>query len=229
LPLLHEILHRYCPSNAKILDLACGTGVLAEKLSLEGYRVMGIDISPQMIQVAKSRANYNTSFEVHNMIDYQPDSRFDLVICTFDALNYLSSLTEVKKVIQNVYTALINGGTFLFDFNTERLFKYLHNGIIHRKINGEEFIQYRNYDSITRIATTRFLFSDGTNEVHMQRAYESEEIQELLHQAGFTIIHSYGGFQGEPFTEQSYRYIGVVRKIIRKVNRKNPGNRNSRG
>ncbi|NLD99175.1 MAG: class I SAM-dependent methyltransferase, partial [Fibrobacter sp.] len=150
LPLLKNILHRYCPVNAKILDLACGTGVLVQKLAHLGYWVMGIDVSPQMIKVAKAKAGSNTFFEVHDMLDFRTEIKFDLVTCTFDALNYLSSNEELKTVLMNVHGLLNAGGLFMFDMNTEKLFKYFHRGVTHRNINGEEFIQYRNYDALTK-------------------------------------------------------------------------------
>lgn len=101
------------------LDLACGTGILCEILHEQGIQASGMDFSEGMIDIAREH-NPNIAYEVADMITYRPDRRFDLVTCTGDALNHIMELSDVEKIIQNVYGYLNEGGYFIFDILNEK-------------------------------------------------------------------------------------------------------------
>ena len=71
--LIHELLHDHHIIQARILDLACGTGILAIELARKGHIVKGIDISPEMIRLANSKSTGlpNVFFEVADITDFQ--------------------------------------------------------------------------------------------------------------------------------------------------------------
>lgn len=97
-----------------MLDIGCGTGILCSIMEEMGLDTIGIDLSKEMIRVAKD--NYpSLKFEAANMITYKPDCNMDLVTCTGDALNHLLCLDDVNKVLENVYSYLTPGGSFIFD------------------------------------------------------------------------------------------------------------------
>jgi ubiquinone/menaquinone biosynthesis C-methylase UbiE len=56
LPILDNLVLTKLPENARILDLCCGTGQMARKLTALGYRVTGIDGSPEMLSYARENA-----------------------------------------------------------------------------------------------------------------------------------------------------------------------------
>ncbi len=174
--LIQEMLAQLDISHANILDLACGTGTLAVELAKLGHYVLGVDISPDMIEVAKSKAAKlaNVSFRVQDMAHFTTNEEFDCVTCTFDSLNYLLSIGDLRTVIANVATALQPHGLFIFDCNTDQLYLTGHKGTYQRELGGESFLQKFHYDPEKRIATTIFEFSDGTIEVHKQRPYTLE-------------------------------------------------------
>lgn len=59
-------LLKFLPEGSQILDLASGTGRIAEFLLSSGYKVCGADISSQMLKVAKERlSNFGESIELH--------------------------------------------------------------------------------------------------------------------------------------------------------------------
>jgi len=67
--LIRQLLGGRGVKRARILDLACGTGNLAIDLAQRGHFVHGIDISPEMIRIAKSKSLRlsNIFFEVQGM------------------------------------------------------------------------------------------------------------------------------------------------------------------
>ena len=76
-------------------------------------------------------------------------------------------------------------GFFVFDCITENLFLNQQIGIRKRQLGGESFLQKLRYEPESGIATTVFSFSDGTEEVHKQRAYGYTTIHTELIKAGF--------------------------------------------
>ena len=212
LTLIRELLTRNCPSPARILDLACGTGKLVEKLTDLGHCVDGLDISAEMISVARSRCIPGASFSVQNMTSFSVERPYHLITCTFDALNYLQDISQVRSCLERVAAALCDRGIFLFDMNTEELYTWYHRGCLSRSINGVDFLQDRFYDKESKVATTIFRFPDGSEEKHVQRAYNLHEIRAIITESGLEILEALGSFTGEQYGASSERCICVVQK-----------------
>jgi len=147
--LINELLQEYGLAQAKILDIACGTGTLAIELAKHGYIVHGIDFSREMINVAKSKSAglSNLSFDIQNMIQFEVDGKFDLVTCTFDSINYILKLSDLRKMLFRVASVLHEGRLFIFDSNTKELYLSHSNETQKRELNDQSFIQHWSYDS----------------------------------------------------------------------------------
>jgi len=100
------------------LDLGCGTGVLCEVLHAAGIESRGVDLSEDMIRLARERCA-DISYEAANMITYCPPQKVDLVTCTGDALNHLLDLQDIAALFRNVYSYLKPDGAFVFDILNE--------------------------------------------------------------------------------------------------------------
>lgn len=101
------------------LDLGCGTGVLCKILSEHGVEAWGMDLSENMIAIARESVP-NVRFEVGDMTVYRPETSFDLVTCTGDALNHVLDPRDIEKIFQNVFAYLNGGGYFVFDILNEK-------------------------------------------------------------------------------------------------------------
>ena len=108
--------HQFQPKNS--MDLGCGTGILCEILQNSGIQAAGMDFSSGMIEIAR-QGNPEISYEVADMITFCPDTQFDLVTCTGDALNHIRQLTDIQKIFDNVYRYTSCGGYFIFDILNE--------------------------------------------------------------------------------------------------------------
>src|SRR3954454_1752483 len=100
-PIIDRLVLRHIPQQAQVLDLCCGTGNLASRLSGCGYRVTGIDNSGTMLDRARQK--------MPAVIFIQEDARrvalkqrFDAAFCTFNALAHFSSTEELHKVFSAV-------------------------------------------------------------------------------------------------------------------------------
>jgi len=212
--LINQLLDERSIKQVRILDLACGTGILAMKLAEYGHFVYGIDISPQMIKIAKSKSIWssNVSFEVQNMTQLCVESKFYLATCTFDSINYLMDTDGLKLMCYRIASVLHESGLFVFDSNTNQLYANRHKGRYERELGGESFVQSLNYDPIKKEATTVFEFSDGNTEVHKQRPYDLVELEPLLAEVGLRIVHVFSGFDKKPYNSESERLICVAER-----------------
>lgn len=112
--------------QARILDLACGTGTLSLALAQKGYEVIGVDISAEMLTQAKAKQQEREAAGQPLKIRWiEDDMRYflleepvDTVVCHYDSLNHLSNETELRGAFVQVSQALKSGGSFLFDLNT---------------------------------------------------------------------------------------------------------------
>ena len=100
------------------MDLACGTGILCNILHQQGIAAAGMDFSAGMIDIAKA-GNPEISYEVADMITFRPETQYDLVTCTGDALNHIPDLADVARIFENVYAYTSPGGWFVFDILDE--------------------------------------------------------------------------------------------------------------
>lgn len=104
--------------GSTILDLACGSGIFLVNMNLYGYKTDGLDLSSQMIDLAKDKTYINhiiCNLYEQNMVDFKIDKKYDCITCYFDSINHLNSIEEVKDMFLNVYNHLNAGGYFLFD------------------------------------------------------------------------------------------------------------------
>jgi ubiquinone/menaquinone biosynthesis C-methylase UbiE len=106
-----KMLSSVLQENNKVLELGCGTGYFTRELVKLKVHVTAIDISPELIEVAKSEIkSENVSFEVQNAYEmtYDPNL-FDAVIGS-SVLHHL----EIEKAVTEIYRVLKPGGMIAF-------------------------------------------------------------------------------------------------------------------
>ena len=116
LPALDRLVLRRLPAGARIVDLCCGAGHLTEELCARGFAVVGIDLSPAMIRIARRRAP-RAVLRVGDARRFTVDDRCQAVVSVFDSLNHMPSTAELGLVFERVVAALVRGGSFVFDLN----------------------------------------------------------------------------------------------------------------
>lgn len=184
----------------KILDLCCGTGRLAKIFLEKGYEVVGIDKSKFMIAIAENRnkkyLDKSAKFIIDNATSFNLETRFELVISTYDSINHLRDLTELKQCFQLVNKHLTANGYFIFDINTVyglRKWNFV-------DVDDNEkatFIMIGKQDPKDKIAYTKVMgfLKDENNkydkfeEVMTNSLFEMEDVIRLLEEANFTKIH----------------------------------------
>ena len=216
LGLIDQLLNERNVDQARILDIACGTGILAVSLASRGHIVHGIDISPDMVALAESKtANMpNASFEVQDMTTFVAQDQFDLITCTFDSLNYVLNIADAEAVFARVAASLTRSGLFVFDSNTSQHYVTLGNGCQRREVGGQSFVQKWTYDRIKSEAIITFEFADGSREIHRQRPYDLSELKPILSKAGLSAVETWSSFDKSRYDARSARLFCVASKNI---------------
>lgn len=185
----------------RVIDLACGTGVLAAALTRAGHAVLGIDASPAMLAIARRTAPRATFRRAAFGAPLPPA---DAVICTFDSLNYLLRPARLTATFRRVARALRPGGIFLFDMNTMQGLRVRWKGTrVHR---GADWFVLVELSSNSR--TRRGFFSitgfrrrgagwRRFRERHVQRGYTWAEIRACARAAGLRA-RRFGGYDESP-------------------------------
>lgn len=117
---LEKIFKNYSKFTPKtILDGGCGTGSHAILLAERGYEVTGIDLSEEMINIAKEKASkrgININFNVMDLRELHLNKKFDACILMFAVIDYLTNNKDLLRALANIRKVLKNGSLFIFDF-----------------------------------------------------------------------------------------------------------------
>jgi SAM-dependent methyltransferase len=112
-----------------VVDLGCGTGTIALRLAQLGMRVIGIDLSEEMLAVAEQKAERHrrkkdfpaggsVTWLQQDMREWELPEQVDSVISFCDCMNYLLEEEDVEAAIGRVFDGLKPGGLFIFDVHT---------------------------------------------------------------------------------------------------------------
>lgn len=98
----------------EMLELGCGSGHLAKLLFEKGYKITGIDLYEEMLQIARKRLP-NVEFIEQDMRRLRLDKKFDAIIALGRTFTYMTTNEDVEQSIHSIATCLNPGGIFLFD------------------------------------------------------------------------------------------------------------------
>lgn len=213
---IEGLFKKYGLKPVTIADVACGTGSITLNLAKRGYDVTGIDISEDMLYVAKEKSRkegYSIPFICQDMVDLTLHNQVDAVTCMCDGVNYINGEEEVAQFFSRVHAILKPGGIFIFDISS---YYKLNSVLGNRTIadNDEEIsLIWNNYfekeTSLLYMDLTFFVEKNGfykrIDEEHIQRAYHADEIVGILQRAGFKNVDFYGPFCHEKPKKRSQR------------------------
>ncbi len=201
-----------------ILDLACGTGNLTEELKNLGYDMIGIDLSVDMLNIAKEK-NPDILYLCQDMREFELYGTVDCICCMTDSLNYITDTNDLAEIFRLVKNYLNPGGSFIFDLNTFYKLKAVLGGNTFTYDDGDVFYVWENdFDEEENICDFYLSFfvkqENGTyrrfDEEHCEKAYHISQITDLLTSAGFENINCYSDYNKSPISETSERVVFVV-------------------
>ena len=218
----HEILKRENVKPGSAVDLACGTGSVALLLAREGMRVVGVDLSEEMLTVAAQKAQEADVFVQYTcqaLQEMRLPMGVDMAVCALDGLDYILDPQDCENAIRCVYKALNPGGIFIFDVNTPEKLRAM-DGQVFLDEDDDVYCVWRGeFDEETNICSYGMdLFQrTGSNwersfEEHKEYAYTREQLTRYLKAAGFTHIRVYADGKLEAPAEGEQRIYFSARK-----------------
>ena len=217
---VEDLLERIDYHPHTVLDVACGTGNVSELLADRGYQVVGVDISPEMIEIAR-RKKSSVDYHVQDMADLDLGRQFDLAVSLFDSINYVTDTGRLALGIKRVGEHLRDGGVFVFDVNT--IYALSHHYFDQASLSPDRCPKYvwnSEYDHSTRICRVDMAFEVMENgeprqfkEVHIQRGHTLEELTQMLIDASFEVLHIFHAYKFRKPTRRSDRVFYVARRV----------------
>jgi SAM-dependent methyltransferase len=107
-------------SGGPVVELGVGTGRIAVPIAAAGIRVLGVDTSAGMLEVARAYARERgvealVDLRLGDMRDPRIEERVPLVLCPFRALLHLTTEEDRRRALRAAYELLQPGGRFVFD------------------------------------------------------------------------------------------------------------------
>jgi SAM-dependent methyltransferase len=182
-----------------ILDVACGTGRLMAILEKEGYDVTGLDLSQEMLDIAKTRCKGKLLRQ--DMREMHVNRTFDALLCLGRSFGYMLTDDDASRALEGFCKALRDGGILVLDsFDAEMTRRYqfgdwreafyeFEDMKITRRSKSSDY----NKADITWFVEWEYIIENGEKHVVLDqtrlRSYDKEYLQETLLDIGLEIIH----------------------------------------
>jgi SAM-dependent methyltransferase len=114
----------------RLLDVGCGTGCSSEAMVERGYDVVGVDVSPGMLEVAERRLGGAVPLLCHDMRELPEIGRFDIVWSVSDSVNFLVEDGDLIDAFTGFRRNLVPGGLVVFDVDTLASFRTLYTSLL---------------------------------------------------------------------------------------------------
>jgi len=217
---LIDQLQRRGISEGLVVDLGCGSGLTARRLTDAGYNVIGVDISPEMVELARTNAP-DATFIVDSLFS------FDIPPCVAitaigESINYAiddsTTRQDVDGFVQRVFDVLLPGGLAMLDAaGPGRIGPGVRNDARFEGDGWALFVRTEGSDDgLTMTRETMLFRQEGdvwrrTDERHRLDLFSPESVTEQLLGTGFDVLVM-SGYEDLTFPEGWNGFLGRKRR-----------------
>jgi len=227
-------------AGSPVLEIGCGTGRITLPIAEAGIRIIGLDRSPSMLEVARQKLSAldpqvqeRVELVLGDMRDFSFEERFKLIIIPYRAFLYMYTPEDQRQALTCIREHLAEGGRLIFNIFDPRLdiiasrFGSLGSALTMEQefihpVNGNRVVVWdtRQYDPEKQMLEQYFIFEEIDAEgVVVSKRYVPlslryiyrYEMQHLLELCGYQIDALYGDFDRSAF-HHGGEQIWVVRK-----------------
>ena len=201
-------------AEATVLDLGCGKGRHALKMSSFFKSVHGLDLSENNIKTANSYKKDNMKFFIGDMRNFNHTTSYDYIFNLFTSFGYFNTIEENLDVLKCIHRQLKNNGHLLVDFLNPEVIR-------NNKFNAEEKRINDVYFKIEKDISGNFIekkiqIKDGNKQFHFKekvQLFDINDFEEMFMKTGFTIHSTFGNYALENYYTKSERLILWAQKI----------------
>lgn len=219
---LCDMFRKYAPETRSILELGAGTGSHARIFQEQGFEVIGIERSPEMVQVARENG---IECVVGDISQVRLDQRFDAVISLFHVVSYLTDPEALRNTFCLTREHLKESGLFIFDAWYTDAVKAQRPERREKLIEHEEFkvrrVAQPTIDPVNHIVHVAYEFSlidpegievDHWREDHPMRHFSISEIESLAKSTGFDLLSAEEYLTGAAPSANTWGVCFILRK-----------------
>ncbi len=221
---LVNLIKKYNADANRIVDLGCGTGKHAKLLAKRGYDLSGVDLSEEMIAIA--RKDSDLEFILDDIATFKLEKKFDVALSIFHVFSYLTENEILLQAFLNINLHLKENGIFIVDV--------WHTPAVHSQIPEARTKIFENdkikivrkaepvVDSLNNTVDVKYelnvldketLTTENIIENHHIRHFSKPEIELLGKYTGFKILHSEELITGNKPSESTWGVCYILQKI----------------
>lgn len=197
-----------CELGSEILDCPCGYGRHSVALARAGFKVVGADRSPALLEEARRRAG-DLELELVRA-DYRElpfeDGRFDAVLNLFSSIGYAGKEGDTRALREFRRVLRPRGRLVLETMQRDRLVRVFQARRWERLPDGC-LLEEGSFDQVEGVFKNTITYVPESGErrefPYALRIYTATEVVEMAREAGFTEIACRGGYEGEELTLDS--------------------------
>ncbi len=217
---LVKALRRCGIRGKRVLEIACGTGSHSKILVERGYEVTGVDISDDMLRIARSKVKGRATFLRGDMrdLDAAVEGKYDAAICLFSSISYNLTMPDLKRTIQGLYDRLAEPGVVVFDTHfTKKGFVDGHRGediFDDGRVIGARLSVSKREGDIGELSFS-YLIKDGAktivlrDDVHRLGLFDHEDFLRTMQEVGFVRTGAYLDWSFKKAKEEN-QFLDVV-------------------
>lgn len=211
--------------GARILDAGCGSGGYALELARMGYAVTAIDVSPELIAIARAKltdAHQNVSFSVADILELPEEPRYDGVLCR-GVLNDFVTDVDRQEACARLGRVLRENGLLVLDVREwhATVKRKTKKPVFERTLETEKgtlyFRSQSELDSQTRqlIVSEQHVLTQGNVQTFrtfcfVMRCWTQDELRAQLTRAGFGSMRFFGDYNVNAALGVTDRIVAVA-------------------
>lgn len=220
-----KLARKYKDNISKFLELGCGTGNHAAILCNQGFEVVGLERSAEMVSLAKQKGIQNFNPKVADITTFKVEDKFDVAVSLFHVISYLTNNEQLINCFKTVHQHLNDKGIFIFDVwyspavymqRPETRVKRMSNDKIDVTRIAESVIHFNknvvdvNYTIIIKDKATQI--AETHQEKHPMRHFSIPEIELLAALTNFKLIQTEEFETGSTPSENTWGVCFVLQK-----------------